>query len=56
MFSFETFRIILSPSSVKKIKQQCQQFKIKRLCDARKDSVSQRRQTQNQDRQPRQNR
>jgi len=43
MFYFETFQIILNPSSIKKMKhtRQCQQFKTKRFCDARKVSVTQ---------------
>jgi len=43
MFYFETFRIILNPSSVKKQSNnwQCYQFKTKRLCDARNKSVMQ---------------
>ena len=41
MFYFETFRIILNPSSVKtQINTwQCQQFKTIRLCDARRDNA-----------------
>jgi len=43
MFYFETFRIILNPSSVKKIKQQLAILAIptKRLCGTRNTGVTQ---------------
>jgi len=43
MFYFETFRISLNPSSVKKIKQHLAMSAIQthNLCDARKDSLMQ---------------
>jgi len=59
MFYLETFRIILNPSSVKKLKQHLAMSAIKtiRLFDPRNDSaVTQKTSNANQDSLPRQNR